>query len=294
MFCSYYIKQDSKVLYAKSICRISADKILHIMSKQKGLIKLEGNIGGISFYVSDGEYLARMANGPSKERIANDPAFKRTRENNKEFGGSARVAKAMRISLSSVLMTMAGSKLVSRLTGFFKSINTKGVGMRGERPITLSTNKEDLVGFNLDKKTSFSSVCSAPFTFTNHADRNEGTIAFASFIPANNISAPGGATHFKLVTAIGTISDYILDGDTRKYEPVEPTFNALGDVARSNNTPLNNTAVTINLVATLAGSPVIPADVSVVQCVGIEFYQKVGANFYILSQKNCMKVANVF
>ena len=90
MFCSYYIKQDSKVLYVKSICRISADKILHIMSKQKGLIKLEGNIGGISFYVSDGEYLARMANGPSKERIANDPAFKRTRENNKEFGGSAR------------------------------------------------------------------------------------------------------------------------------------------------------------------------------------------------------------
>ena len=72
------------------------------MSKQKGLIKLEGNIGGISFYSSDGEHLARMANGPSKERISKDPAFKRTRENNMEFGASAKVSKAFRLALATV------------------------------------------------------------------------------------------------------------------------------------------------------------------------------------------------
>jgi len=41
------------------------------MSKQKGVIKLVGNIGGMSFYTSNGEYLARTAGGPTKERISN-------------------------------------------------------------------------------------------------------------------------------------------------------------------------------------------------------------------------------
>ena len=57
------------------------------MSRQTGLIKLTGNIGGISFYKLGGEDLARVANGPSKERIEKDPSFVRTRENNMEFGG---------------------------------------------------------------------------------------------------------------------------------------------------------------------------------------------------------------
>ena len=56
------------------------------MSKQKGIIKLVGNIGGMSFYTSNGEYLARTAGGPTKERIATGSNFVRTRENNAEFG----------------------------------------------------------------------------------------------------------------------------------------------------------------------------------------------------------------
>ena len=72
------------------------------MSKQVGLIKLKGNLGGVSFYQSEGTHLARMASGPSKERILNDQAFQRTRENNTEFGGSAMAAKAFRTSLSGV------------------------------------------------------------------------------------------------------------------------------------------------------------------------------------------------
>ena len=79
------------------------------MSKQKGIIKLVGNIGGMSFYTSGGEYLARTAGGPTKERIATGANFVRTRENNAEFGGSAKVGKAFRTALSSVIQTMGGS-----------------------------------------------------------------------------------------------------------------------------------------------------------------------------------------
>ncbi|MDE1208478.1 hypothetical protein LCI24_16925, partial [Tenacibaculum sp. LAR 2:5] len=145
------------------------------MSKQKGLIKLVGNIGGVSFYTSNGEYLARMAGGPTKERIQSDPNFARTRENNTEFGGAAKVGKALRTALSGVLQIMAGSRLAAQLTRIFKTINLKGAGVRGKRPITLSANKELLAGLDLNNKLSLTSVFTAPYTASINADRNEVT-----------------------------------------------------------------------------------------------------------------------
>lgn len=264
------------------------------MSKQKGLIKLEGNIGGISFYSSDGKFLARMANGPSKERISKDPAFKRTRENNMEFGGSAKVSKAFRAALSTVLQSMAGRYLTSRLTKIFKVINLKATGTRGERPIELSAYKDTLKNFDLDKNTNLSSVFSAPFTLVMNGDRNESTLTIPNFVPDDYVSAPAGATHFKLVLAIGAVSDYQFNNGTNGYEPTDPSQNTLNAVDNSPILALGATAVTATLTATIQGQPTIANDVSVVNCVGIEFYQQVGTDYYLFAQDNAMKVIEVF
>ena len=56
------------------------------MARQKGLIKLDGTIGGITFYKSKDGYLAREKGGVCADRIAKDPNFQRTRENGEEFG----------------------------------------------------------------------------------------------------------------------------------------------------------------------------------------------------------------
>jgi hypothetical protein len=56
------------------------------MARQKGIIKLEGTIGDVSFYKSKDGYLAREKGGVDGDRIKNDPAFQRTRENGSEFG----------------------------------------------------------------------------------------------------------------------------------------------------------------------------------------------------------------
>ena len=55
------------------------------MAKQIGIIKLKGTIGDISFYKSQDGHLARGKGGVEASRIANDPAFQRTRENGSEF-----------------------------------------------------------------------------------------------------------------------------------------------------------------------------------------------------------------
>lgn len=264
------------------------------MSRQKGLIKLEGNIGGISFYSSDGEHLARMANGPSKERISKDPAFKRTRENNMEFGGSAKAAKSLRLALSTVLQSMGGRYLTSQLTKIFKVINLKSLGTRGQRPIELSEYKETLKNFDMNDRKNFSSVFGTVFNATHNADRNVGTVIVPSFAPRDFIKAPTGATHFRLILALGSVSDYVFDAGVNGYEAAAPELNGLNAIAYGAISELGATPVTFTLTATFVGDPLMADNVSVVQCLGIEFFQAVGAEFYVLAQDNAMKIVDVF
>lgn len=264
------------------------------MSKQTGLIRLDGKIGGISFYKLDGEDLARVANGPSKEKILKDPAFVRTRENNAEFGGSATVAKAFRLSLANVILTMSDFRLTSRLTKLFKEINLSGTGTRGQRPILITGHQVLLINFELNERHSFGSVFNAPFTRSNTANRDQGDIVVAAFVPDNFIEAPAGATHFRLIQALGVVSDYAFDPATNKYEPLDATTNMLGAVTYSPTLALGSAPVSATLTTPLPGSPTMSGDVSVMQCLGIEFFQRVGSTDYLLAQGNAMKVINVF
>ncbi|CAF3415907.1 unnamed protein product [Rotaria socialis] len=264
------------------------------MSKQEGVIKLTGNIGGMSFYKTNGNYLARTAGGPSKERIASGANFVRTRENNAEFGGSAKVGKAFRMALSGAIQTMGGSSLVATMTKIFKTINVRGAGVRGQRPIALSANKPLARGLEFNNKTSFSSVFNAPYAVTADADRVNIVFDVPAFIPSNFINAPAGATGFRLVGAIGWLSDYSFDSGTLTFEPDVPLQNSIGVTEYGAVMPINNVGVGINLTATSIGGVIPDPAVSVIACLGIEFYQQVGGVDYLLAQGNAMRIIEVF
>ena len=265
------------------------------MGRQVGLIKVKGNIGGVSFYKSNGEDLARVANGPSKDKIQNDDNFIRTRENNSEFGGSATIAKSLRLALATSVQTMSDNRLTSRLTALFKDILSRSTGTRGQRPITVSANRTLLENLEFNNKLSFASVFNAPFTFANNAPRTQGTITIAAFAPQTFIHAPAGATHFRLISAIGVVSDFTFNASTKKFEATDPTLNTLNGVSYGAVTALNSPApVNFSLVTALPGTPTMTATSNVLQCLGIEFYQRVGTVDYLLAQGNCMKVIKVF
>jgi len=265
------------------------------MSKQTGLIKLDGKIGGVSFYRSDGKDLARLAKGPAKKKILTDPAFVRTRENNSEFGGSATSAKAVRLAIALALMGMSDRYMGSRLTKVFKEINVKGVGSRGQRPIALSGNRSMLENFEFNSKTHFSSVFDAAFSSAINTARTQATVTIPNFLPSSFIQAPEGATHFQVIAAMGVVSDYSYNVTSRHYEPTDPTLNMLSAVAYGAITALNvTTAVNFSLVAALSGTPTMTATVSDVVCLGIQFFQQIGTNNYVLAQNNCMKIIKLY
>jgi hypothetical protein len=69
------------------------------MARQRGIIKLDGTIGDITFYKSKDGFLAREKGGVPADRIANDPAFQRTRENGAEFGRAGKAGKTLRTAI---------------------------------------------------------------------------------------------------------------------------------------------------------------------------------------------------
>lgn len=78
------------------------------MARQKGIIKLKGTIGDITFYKTQDGHLAREKGGIDASRIKSDPAFQRTRENGSEFGRAGKI-------VASLIASHSFSKSVNRL-----------------------------------------------------------------------------------------------------------------------------------------------------------------------------------
>lgn len=106
------------------------------MAKQKGILKLDGTIGGITFYKSQDGYLAREKGGVDGNRIANDPAFQRTRENGNEFGSAGKAGKVLRNSLRVLLQNASDNRMVSRLTQkMVEVLQADTTSVRGQRNV---------------------------------------------------------------------------------------------------------------------------------------------------------------
>ncbi|MBT1703812.1 hypothetical protein [Chryseosolibacter indicus] len=264
------------------------------MSKQIGLIKLKGNMGGISFFQSEGKHLAKISNGPDKDKIANDPRFERTRENNSEFGGSATASKALRRAFAPVIH-MADARFSSRLTGIFKEINSKGDGIRGKRPITLSEHHVQLVNMEFNINRSFTSLFTATFAATNAAQRTSTSINIDDVLMRKSAKGPEGSTHVMFTQALGVVSDYVYDENLKRYAPVEPSLDGLSVITESEYIPVDgNAPVSVTLNSALPGNPVLNENVSVIQCIGIEFFQQLKTAYYPLLQGSALKIVKVF
>ena len=73
------------------------------MAKLKSVIKIEGTLNELTFYKTQDGNLVRTKGGISGNRIANDPKFARTRENNNEFSSAAKSGKLIRNALRNLM-----------------------------------------------------------------------------------------------------------------------------------------------------------------------------------------------
>lgn len=268
------------------------------MARQSGPLKYKGTLGDIRHFKIKGlqGHFAGLVGGPTGEQVKTAPEFERTRENMNEFGGCAAAGKSIRVGLAQLMKQMSDPQLTGRLTAIMKKINLEDLTeARGYRAILISTQRQYLTGLNFDKNISLDSVFYAPYTLTNSPARDSATLTVPAFNPLNYVNAPAGATHFRLISAISVVSDFEYNDTSGIYEPIDPSLNELSDVAYSGYIDLSTpVALPTTITSTLPGSPVMTADVSVLNCIGIEFYQQVGTNYYLFNSGNALKVQDIF
>lgn len=235
------------------------------MAKQKGIIKLDGTIGGITFYKSQDGYLAREKGGVPADRIANDPAFQRTRENGEEFGRAGKAGKLLRNAIRAMLQNASDSRMVSRLTQkMVEVIQEDTTNPRGLRNV-IDGEAELLEGFEFNISGKLGTTLYAPFTAT--IDRVAGTLTanIPAFVPINMLAAPGGSTHFKIVSAGAEVDfeneTFVMDNQATAVLPWDATATAV-----------------INLANTVTANSTKPLFLAL----GIEFYQEVNGQMYPL------------
>jgi len=236
------------------------------MAKNSSLIKVEGTLDDLTFYKGTDGYFVRTKGGVSKNRIMNDPAFARTRENGKEFGSIAGSGKLLRTALGPMVFRAKDSRLTSRLVkamGQVKNLDTSSV--RGERNVaeglTNATAIAVLEGFDFNARASFGSILNSTVT----VDDVTGKISIATYNALEQMRSPEGATHFSLQAGFLSI-DFATGGYELAQSPEE--VYALENVLIS-PTLLPDTA------PTLVGTKM--------HLVLIEFFQEINGVRYMLN-----------
>jgi hypothetical protein len=235
------------------------------MAKQRGIIKLEGTIGDITFYKSQDGFLAKGKGGVSADRIASDPTFERTRENGAEFGNAGKAGRTLRTAFRALLLNSADNRMVGRLASkMVKVVQADLTNPRGQRNV-IDGEAELLEGFDFNKYGKLGTTIYAPYTAV--IDRAVGslTVDIPAFIPGNMIAAPGGTTHFKIISAGAEIDfendSFVVNNQSTGIMPWDNVATAVINLAN---------AVTAN-----STHPLFLA-------LGVEFYQEVNGQMYPL------------
>ncbi len=235
------------------------------MARQKGIIKLKGSIGDITFYKTQDGYLAREKGGVDGHRIATDPSFQRTRENGAEFGRAGKAGKLLRSSIRSLLFNASDSRVVGRLTKtMVKILQADTVSERGLRNVVLG-DLGLLVGFEFNIRGKLGTTLFAPYTVTINRVDTVLEVKIVSFVPVNMISAPRGTTHFKIVSGAMAIDfeEEFFDMVSAESDVLEWNAVAVPDLTLSNQFTEDN------------GYPLLFV-------LGIEFFQEVNGKLYSL------------
>lgn len=228
-------------------------------------MKLEGTIGDVSFYKTSDGYLAREKGGVDADRIKNDPAFQRTRENGSEFGKAGRAGRVLRTAFRLLLQNAADKKVTSRLTkDMIRVIQSDAVNERGKRTVTAGIQGL-LSGFDFNINSKLSATLFTPYVPA--IDRVAGTlnVSIPEFVPGNTIVGPQGATHVKIVSAGAAIN----------YE--DETFEVT--VTKSNDLALGSQ---LQEAIELSNAVAANNQQSLYLVLGLEFVQSVNGEMYPL------------
>ncbi|THU38265.1 hypothetical protein FAM09_16445 [Niastella caeni] len=203
--------------------------------------------------------------GTLPDRIKNDPAFERTRENIAEFSRAGKAAKLMRTIFRDVTINAKDKITQSRLVKVMsRIITTDPVNERGARTVH-NGDLQQLQNFNFNVRAGIADSLFVRCPVNFNRTTGEVTVNIPVFIPRNMVQQARGTTHFRIVAAAAAINF-----DTEQYEYAMQGTPELP----YNSDPTQAITLTMALPANSRDT--------VVAVLGIEYYQRVNSRSYAL------------
>jgi hypothetical protein len=175
------------------------------MAFQKGIIKIGGELGDMSFYKgktrkNKSAHLVKTKSGVDAATIKNSPAFSRTRENMSEFALAGEMSKIIYNESSQVTNGARDTQASSRLTAAFRNNLAKdAANLRGERQIQWDDAAE-LLGYEFNTKRRFGATWGKAVTATGNG--TDVVVSFQDIIPMYDIKAQSEASHAQLEVCV--------------------------------------------------------------------------------------------
>jgi len=169
------------------------------MARQKGILKLTGALGELSFYYLNGEPVARKKGfGFNGKHIKSSPRMARVRENGSEFKHCALVNQAVRRTMHPLYAGFRFTYLHSRMQGLFSRIQKMDKeSKRGERTVYGGLRQDEgrrlLMGFEFTPQCRLEKI----FPFKGRYDEAQQRYTFTN-VQMKKVDFAEGATHLSL------------------------------------------------------------------------------------------------
>lgn len=264
------------------------------MAYLTGIIQYLGSFKSIRHWqnANDPTIYAGEKGGANGDQIKNNAAFERTRENMSEFKGCGIVVKAIRHGLQHLIPEYTDTRFTGRLVALVKMINLgDGEGIRGKRAIRISLNRPILKTLNLHERRKIDYELKRSIKSSYPESRAEVTIMVNGFNPDPDL-VPGNPQFYRLINHLNIISDYVYNENDRRYNPTS-TQDQRTAYIYSDYTPINTPLSAVLKTAFPNGTILTDTD-TVMQCVGIEYYIRSGADAYVLYSRGSMVMYDVF
>jgi hypothetical protein len=245
------------------------------MAIVKGGIQLTGSIKGVSFYTQAGsdKVIARTKGGATKQQIANSPKFAKLRLQQKEWSGCAKCASVIRGSFGG-LHRLADYNLTPVLSGLVKNIQKCDTTHEiGQRSISLSLQRQALVGFNFNRNYPINGVLRVSPSWEINREKLLATVTIPRINTAIDLQNIQRQPYFRIIVALGSVSDMIYDAALNNYVPEVADLH--GPSASTTGEWHSTQAVvpghTLTVQMEEAQAALLTDEVSVVLSIGVEF-----------------------